>query len=218
MTSATHIWLIGGGGHAKVVADAAELTGRTIGGVFDDAESPALGAQGVPRLGSVQDVADALRDSDALAHLALGNLRLRRRVLDWLAAQGVGPERFATIIHPSAVVSGTVRIGRGAFIAPGAIINADATIGDHAIINTGAVVEHDAKLAENCHIAPAVTLCGGVQIGRDALIGAGAIVTPGVGVGAGATAGAGAVVLRDLPEGVTAVGCPARPMASPPTN
>lgn len=49
-----------------------------------------------------------------------------------------------------------------------------------------------------------------VTIGREVWIGGGAILLPGVRVGDGAVVGAGSVVTRDVPEGVTVVGNPAR--------
>jgi maltose O-acetyltransferase len=49
-----------------------------------------------------------------------------------------------------------------------------------------------------------------ITIGENAWLGGGAIVCPGVTIGANTVVGAGAVVVRDLPEGVVAVGNPAR--------
>jgi maltose O-acetyltransferase len=49
-----------------------------------------------------------------------------------------------------------------------------------------------------------------VHIGSDVWIGAGAIILPGVTVGDGALVGAGSVVTRDVPQGATAFGNPAR--------
>ena len=51
-------------------------------------------------------------------------------------------------------------------------------------------------------------------MGEGALIGAGSAVLPGVRIGDRATLGAGAVADKDLPEGVTATGVPARVRAA----
>ena len=51
-----------------------------------------------------------------------------------------------------------------------------------------------------------------VRIGEDVWIGGGAIILPGVTIGSGAIIGAGSVVTRDVPEGVTVIGNPARPI------
>ena len=50
-----------------------------------------------------------------------------------------------------------------------------------------------------------------ITIGRNVWIGGGAILLPGVTVGDDAIIGAGAVVTRNVPEGATVVGTPARP-------
>jgi maltose O-acetyltransferase len=49
-----------------------------------------------------------------------------------------------------------------------------------------------------------------IVIGDNVWLGGGVIVCPGVTIGADTVVGAGAVVTRDLPEGVLAVGSPAR--------
>ncbi|MFJ4836443.1 sugar O-acetyltransferase [Streptomyces sp. NPDC088747] len=51
-----------------------------------------------------------------------------------------------------------------------------------------------------------------ITIGNNVWLGGGAIVLPGVSIGDNAVIGAGAVVTKDVPEGVVAVGNPARPV------
>jgi len=53
-----------------------------------------------------------------------------------------------------------------------------------------------------------------VSIGQNVWIGGGAIILPGVTIGDNAVIGAGAVVTRNVGQGVTAVGNPARPVRS----
>jgi maltose O-acetyltransferase len=53
-----------------------------------------------------------------------------------------------------------------------------------------------------------------VAIGRDVWIGGGSILLPGVSIGDGAVIGAGSVVTRDVGEGQTVTGNPARPRPS----
>jgi maltose O-acetyltransferase len=53
-----------------------------------------------------------------------------------------------------------------------------------------------------------------IAIGDNAWLGGGVVVCPGVTIGADTVVGAGAVVTQDLPEGVLAVGVPARVVRS----
>jgi len=61
-------------------------------------------------------------------------------------------------------------------------------------------------------IAPGAHLGGEVTIGEGVLIGIGATVMPQRRVGDWAVVGAGACVVEDVPDGVTVVGVPARPL------
>ena len=94
----------------------------------------------------------------------------------------------------------------------GAVINAEARIDDFSIINTHASVDHDCWVGEGAHVCPGSTLAGNVRIGSLAFIGAGATVIPGTTIGQHATIGAGASVLKDVPDGASAWGVPARIM------
>jgi serine acetyltransferase len=60
-------------------------------------------------------------------------------------------------------------------------------------------------------VNPGANISGGVVIGTGVLVGTGAQILQYLHIGAGATVGAGAVVTRDVPEGLTVLGVPARP-------
>ena len=192
--------LIGGGGHAMVVAEAALASGRTIAGFLDDDPAAHL-SDLAPRLGDLSSVPDL--DTDQ-AIIALGAVARRATIIARLTAPG------ATIVHPSAIVSPSATLGRGVFIGPNAVVHARARIGDHAIINTGAIVEHDCLIGLNTHIAPGVVMGGEARVGPETLIGLGARLLPGARVGARCTVGAGAVVLRSVGDNARVAGVPAK--------
>ncbi len=66
------------------------------------------------------------------------------------------------------------------------------------------------QLADAVHICPGAHLAGEVQVGACSWIGIGASVIQQIRIGADVTVGAVAAVVCDLPDGVTAVGVPAR--------
>jgi len=139
--------------------------------------------------------------------VAIGNNRVRERCYLHAIEQGL---EAATLIHPSAVVSGSVRIGSGTVVMPRVVINPDAVIGNNCILNTGAIVEHDCRIGDHVHLAPGVILGGNVQVEAHCFLGIGTIVLPGATVGAEAIVGAGSVVLDSAPPGATSVGVPAK--------
>ncbi len=205
--------LLGGGGHAAVVAESARTTGWSVAGYLDDDDpSPEAAAIGLARLGGIQDLAEAMAtlphhapNRQAVAHAAIGDPVLRRR---WTAA--IGPAAAGPIIHATAVISPSATLDDAVFVGPGAIINARAVINRGAIVNSGAIIEHDCVLGAFCHVAPGAALGGGAAVGEETLVGINALVLPGVRIGARATLGAGAVAVTDLADGNTAVGNPAR--------
>lgn len=196
--------VVGAGGHAKVILALVQAAGHEVGIVAvsdpSQAEPSVLGHK-------VQGM-DVLRaDDDRGVMVAIGHNAVRARVADELASRGL---RFATLIHPTAWVAPTARIGEGTVIFAGAVVQPDVVIGPHAIINTSASVDHDCVIGAYAHLAPGTHLAGDVHVGERAFLGAGVSVIPGVSIGARSTVGAGAAVVRDIPEDVTAMGVPAR--------
>ncbi len=202
--------LIGGGGHAAVVLDAARCAGWRVDGFYDDNPEAHLASQ-APHLGTIRDLTADLPAHQRLI-LAVGDIRARLSLL----AQNVPhelAERFITVAHPSAIIAPSAEIGAGTFVAAGAIINPRARVSLDCTINTGAIVEHDCWVRANAHIAPGAILAGGVSIGRHSLIGMGARVLPGHAVGMWSVIGAGSVVTHDVPDRTTVAGVPAAPLA-----
>jgi len=140
-----------------------------------------------------------------------GTPGLRRRLVERFDARAAISPRWATIVHSSAWVSPTARLGPGTVVLAGAIVNSGATVGAHAIVNSAAVVEHDVVIGDFTHIAPAAVIGGGATLGKDGFVGLGARIRDHVTIGDGATVALGAAVVDDVATGVTVIGAPARP-------
>jgi len=162
---------------------------------------------GVPVLEGDESIANLYEEGYRRAFVAVGSNTVRFRLGAAVVAQGY---ELVNAISPHAVLSPSVRIGRGVAVMAGVVVNADSEVGDLAIINTGATVDHDCRISEGVHIAPQCAIAGTVAIGRMSFLGIGTKVIPGVGIGTNVIVGAGGVVTGDIQDGVTAVGVPAR--------
>jgi sugar O-acyltransferase (sialic acid O-acetyltransferase NeuD family) len=194
--------LIGGGGHASVVADVAQRAGHRDITIWSEDEADRARFPAGVEFRSLSDL-----DAICPVMLAVGDLALRQR----FRARFARPAQ--PLIDPSASVGFKVAIAPGVVVFPGCVINANARIESDAIINTACVVEHDCIVGENSHLSPGVRLGGGVIVGNSVHVGIGGVVLPRVRIGDGAIVGAGAVVIRDVDPGATVVGVPARALA-----
>lgn len=209
--------VLGSGGHGRVVADLIRAVGDDVLGYVD--ADPA-------KLGWIADDAGrcvVAAEAEYLSHfnrgalipglnghataLAIGDNTARGRLLSRLSAA-----ELPALIHPSAALSPSARLGPATVVLAQAVVNARACLGGGVILNSGAIVEHDCVLGDAVHISPGAVLCGKVRIGERTWIGAGATVIPGVVVGSDAVVGAGSVVLRDVADGVKVAGNPAKPI------
>lgn len=194
--------LLGGGGHASVVAEILLSQGREIIAVVSPepiAERAVF--KGIKRLTSDGDVA-CFSASDVKLVNGVGMMPgsvMRQKINEHFLAQGY---QFDTVISPDAVVSPYAIIEQGCQVFAGAIVQTGATIGAHSIINSKALVEHDCVLGEHNHVAPGATLCGQVTTKRNVFIGAGAIVINNITICENAVVGAGSCITRSVDAGV----------------
>ena len=139
-----------------------------------------------------------------------------------------------TIVHPDlvnlygCVVGDETKIGAFVEIQKNARIGRRCKISSHTFVCEGVTIDdevfvgHGVMFINDRH--PRATAGGALQtesdwqvvptrVGRGASIGSGAVILCGVTIGERAMVGAGAVVTRDVPDGATVAGVPARVLA-----
>lgn len=204
--------LIGGGGHAKVVASTLiELKIPILGFVDLDASKTTLLC--LTRLGGDEAILAHPPDSVLLVQ-GLGSVSpksARAKVFDHHKSLGYN---FITAIHPAAIISKDVEIGEGTVIFAGAIVQPGVRIGENCVLNTRCSVDHDCTIGPHNHIAPGATLSGSITTGSNCHIGVGSTIIQGITVGESSLVGAGSVVLKNIPPNTTVFGIPARRLPS----
>ncbi len=183
---------MGAGGHGRVVAEIAQLTGKYTDITFLDDKAPEATFP-YPYMGKCKAFADYLTDYDFF--IAIGNAMIRRRLQTEVEEAG---GRIVTLIHPAAIISKDVTIGKGTVVMAGAIVNTGAKIGDGVILNTASSVDHDCVVEDFCHVSVGAHLCGTVYLGAGSWVAAGATVINNVTICSDCLIGAGATVTHDL--------------------
>jgi sugar O-acyltransferase (sialic acid O-acetyltransferase NeuD family) len=192
------LYILGAGGHAKVIIEIAELLEYKIAGVFDQNEN----IKNILNYPVSQDFQILLKQQNIF--FAFGNNQSRKK----------NSESFRSncfnLIHPSTVISKNIDLGCGNAIMAGVVINSSVKIGDFCIINTSASIDHDCEIGNYAHVSPKVALAGNVKVKEGAQIGIGACVKQNITIGKWAIVGAGAVVINDVPDYAVVVGNPSR--------
>lgn len=201
--------VFGAGGHGKVVADTARAIGNWNEIMFaDDAYPQVTSVDGYPVIADFSGARSLGSDYRNII-VAIGDNPERSDLTLQLGQSGFNP---ITLIHPAATVAATARIEQGTVIFAGAVVQPGARIGRAVIINTAATVDHDCVIGNGVHLSPGVHLGGEVKVGDYSWLGVGAVTVNRVNIGQDVTVGAGSCVIGDLPDAVTAVGVPARPV------
>lgn len=119
---------------------------------------------------------------------------------------------LATLIHPGVYIDETTTIGEGVVIAEGVTITANVEIGANTYIQPHAVVGHDIRIGKHTVIGSNCQIGGGDYIGDRVFMGFLSGTTDHISIGNDSIISAGAIVFKELPEGIIAVGNPARIM------
>lgn len=196
--------ILGASGHGKVVSEIAEIIYPKAEILFlDDAKKGSWCNCKI--VGNTENFVDYL--SDSYFFIAIGDCKIRRKMQEKMEFMGA---KFATLIHPSAIVSKNAEVSPGTVIMAGAVINADCVLNKGVIINTCSSVDHDSIIGNYCHVSVGAHIAGNVVLGEAVFIGAGATVINNIKIADDSIVGAGAAVVSDITETGTYVGVPAR--------
>lgn len=200
MSDGRDLVILGNGGHASSVAEAAKSSGFRIINLLpigrEDHNFEAL----VGQLSNL-DLAEA--------SFALGaGTNFVRESVHVAVATKFLEARFPPVVHATAWVSPTASIAEGVVALAHASVGANTRLGVGSLLNTGASVDHDSSLGDFGSLGPGARTGGNVTIGQRSMIGLQAGIIQGRTVHEDSLVGAQSLVLEDIPPLSVAVGSP----------
>ena len=205
--------IVGAGGFGRETAQAVQAINdcggrwRLLGFLDDDTARRGSSVDGTMIIGGRDEIRRLPGTSVVVCTGRPEDYVSRLRIVGEL---GLPTARYATIIHPAAVVSASSSIGPGCVLLAQVVLTAAVRVGAHVAIMPQVVLTHDDVVEDFATLASGVRLGGSVHVGRAAYVGAGALVREGRSVGTCSLVGMGAVVTRDIPADEVWAGAPAR--------
>lgn len=194
-----------------MINDINSLCGREryscIGFLDDERSKWSKDVYGVKVLGPIDSARD-YPDSFFVNGIGSPNNFWKKEAI--IARAGVPPERFVTIVHPSASVSKMAKLGLGTVVFQNATITSNVRVGNHVIILPNSVISHDDVIGDFVCIAGGVAISGNVKVGNSTYIGTGSMIIGNIKIGDCCLVGMGSVVLRDVEPNSVVVGNPAK--------
>jgi sugar O-acyltransferase (sialic acid O-acetyltransferase NeuD family) len=193
------IIVYGAGGHAKTVISLLRLLDWNIIGIVDDGVDAGSFVSDVKVLGNAALLPDLRRqgiENVVNSVGGIGNYLIRWNIFQHLKQFDF---HFPTLVHPSAFVEDTVKLGDGIQVLAQSYISSGCTVDFGTLINAGVVISHEGNIGRCVNLSPGALLAGEVTIEDFAQIGMGATINLGVKVGSAARVGNSAVVKKDVP-------------------
>jgi UDP-N-acetylbacillosamine N-acetyltransferase len=164
----TRLIILGAGGYGRTIEDLVEQIKTYDEILFLDDNSGFA-------VGTVAEL-ESFIDTNTVFYPAIGNNELRCELIRRIQNSN---GKVVSIIHPSAYVSPTAKIGIGVAILPHASVGTNVTIADGCIVNMNAIIDHDTVLEEGVHIAPGAIVKGENRITKYTKIESGTVVERG---------------------------------------
>lgn len=211
--------IIGGFGNGTVVQSTVEDINERkkewdLIGFLNDRETNPI--NGSPVLGKIDKevVASYLKDPDIYFFYSLISIKLNYKYISKLVDLEIPEHRFATIIHPTAVISKFSHIGFGVCIQPFVSVGPNTKIGNHVQIFAQSLIGHGSRLDNYSYVANNACIGADVHLMEGAYLGTNATTLEFIKLGKWSVTGIGAVVLKDVEDYAKVVGSPARVIGS----
>ena len=179
------------------------------GFVADDVPSEILMERlGATYLGSIESFVNSSENFSGFSFVvAIGHGQTRKMIEPKLQNAGI---TLASLVHPTANIGLDVSFGPGTIICANSVLTTSIRLGNSVHVHIGSKISHDVTIGNHVTLSPGVNVTGNVIIDDDVTVFSSSTVLPGILIGRKSVIGAGSLVTKDVPDGITVAGVPAR--------
>lgn len=149
-----------------------------------------------PFLGSWKDY---MVDKNDYFVLAFDNPKAKKNLIREIKSK---KGNFLNLIHPTAFISSTAKIGIGNLIGPYVILGPNVKMGDFNLLTSQTMISHDSVIGD-CNFFATSLLCGHIKVADDNYFGIRSTIVPEVIIGSRNTIQAGMIVDKSINDDVT---------------
>ena len=161
------------------------------------------------RIFSFETIVNDYEPEDIEFMVGIGEPVIRAKIFDKVKEKEYN---FTTLIHPSAFVASGVEVREGSMIGYNAYVSVKVHLSENVLIQPMAVLGHECSIGRNSVVSSFVSMSGNSYLGNNSYVGINVCVKQGMKIGNDSVIGLGSAVVHDIPDGVLAVGYPARPI------
>lgn len=201
--------IIGASGFAREMYDLAlacygSQSDFRVKGFLSDNPSN-IEAMGYPPV--LNTVTDYEPEENDVFFCAIGNLYHRRKTVEIILSKG---GKFINLIHPTAIISPSVKLGIGVGIKAYCVLASDVTVEDFTFLQSSVIMGHDVHIGRFCQVNSFAFFAGYVRVHDMVSVNAGVRIIQNVVVEEEAVVGIGSVVLNRVRKNSTVFGNPAK--------
>jgi acetyltransferase EpsM len=174
-----------------------EPTYLILGFLDDDASKIGKEFYGYEVIGRVSDLRSLSGRIPVSAVIAIQDGEARKNI----AEQNSDFGGWASIIHPTAVIAPSSRVGKGSILFPQVTVSVDSSLGDFGLYYIRSVICNDCRIGNYVSVMSGVSVSEHVEIGEESFLAAGCCVYPHKRLGRKTEVSVEAVVSKDYGDG-----------------
>ncbi len=160
-----------------------------------------------PILKSLDQVKEYFENTTNNFTIGIGGPQLRRMLFEKFTK--IGGNYVSTVAKSAIIGTYDNIILPGTNIMQKAVLTNSLRIGKGVIINQLSSIGHDVTICDFVEVCPNVSISGNCVIGENTFIGTGAIILPKITIGKNVIVAAGAVITNNIPDNCLVAGIPA---------